>query len=513
MLNDPFELVYQKAYHHIQADISREVNGKCADPCMADTSVKEVYTVPEPVKTGTSLQDIGRTASDNSKRKPINSNDTIQILEHLNGNIGDFSTNDSLICIEDITDPTGYMFLSLSDTSNTSKQPSAIERRKESNNLNVTEGTNVYQLPKNSSGTSHAKWMENGQNTDENILFPDKRSSSCEEYKGEQIFSSTSHLDSKAERDILLPSQESDSHTDEELKAIVATRISVCIQNALGQSKICTKENHNSGSCVTTATPDKNIAGPHTYSFPFTTPVMKKTGLPAPVNCDTGASLETLQKVCLQGNAKSLNTGLASGLKTPLSQLKISTHRRSNSSTASVNSHEELNKGFCISSDLLRDRSFSYVQGISVNGVVQHTSVSGSEEKFSSLKFDNGSLEVKEKDTLTSSHNELCCFHSHEQRNITANGGDIKTIMETDCVFDGQMLRTVGNDMLLMEESDQRKQKYIINNQVNGNCLDLHRSNPICSPSDINGKILVKCIPVLHKCPINLSLLQNCTLE
>jgi hypothetical protein len=486
---------------------------------VADTSVKEVYTVPEPVKTGTSLEDVGRTTSDNSKRNSVNSSDVIQKLEHLNGTIGDFGTNDSLICIEDITDPTGYMFPSLSDTSDASKQSSSIERRNESNNLNVTKGTNVHQLVKSNSGTSDTKWMEDGQSTDDNILFPDIRSSSCEEYKGEQIFSSTSHVDSKPETDILLPPREvtirSDSHTDEELKAIVATRISACIRNALGQSKICTKENHisghNSGSRVTATTPDMNIAVPHTFSFSFTTPSMKKTGLPAPVNCDTDASLETLQKVCLQGSAKSLNTGLASGLKTPVSQMKIPTHRRSSSSTVSVDSYGERNKAF-YTSDLLCDRSFSYVQGISDDGVLQCPSVSGSEEKFSSLKFANGSLELKEKDTFTSSRNELCCFRSDEQRNVTANGRDIRTIMETDCMFDGQMLHTVGKDMLLMEESDQRKHKYV--NQVNGNCLDLDRNNPICSPSDINGKILVKCVmPGLHRCLLIFGQFQNCKLE
>jgi hypothetical protein len=519
MLNDPFELVYQKAYH-IQADNSCEVNGKCADPCVANTSVKEVYAVPEPVKTDTSLQDVGRTTSDNSKRNSVNSSDVIQILEHLNGTIGDFGTNDSLICIEDITDPTGYMFPSLSDTSDASKQSSAIERRNESNNLNVTKGTNVHQLVKSSSGTSHTKWMEDGQITDVNILFPDIRSSSREEFKGEQIFSGTSHVDSKPEPGMLLPSQEvtikSDSHTDEELKAIVATRISACIQNALGQSKICTKENHisghNSGSHVTAATPDRNIAVPHTYSFSYTTPSVKKTGFPAPVNCNTGAPLETLQKVCLQGSAKSLNTGLASDLKTPVNQMEIPTHRRSSSSTASVDSYGECNKAFYTSSDLLRDRSFSYVQGISNDGVLQCPSVSGSEEKFSSPKFANGSLELKDKDTFTSSRNELRCFRSHEQRNVTANGRDIRTIMETDCMFDGQMLHAVGKNMLLMEESDQQKHKSM--NQVNGNCLDLDKNNAVCSPSDINGKILVKCvIPGLHRCLLIFSQLQNCKLE
>ncbi|PNF32716.1 hypothetical protein B7P43_G11592 [Cryptotermes secundus] len=507
MLNDPFELVYQKAYH-IPANISCEVNGKCADPYVANTSVKDVYTVSVPVKTGTALQDICRTTSDNSKGNSINSNDVIQLLEHLNGDIDDFGTDDSLICIEDITDPTGCKFLSLSDTSDASKQSFTTERRNESNNLNIAKGTDVRQLVKDNNGTSHTKWMEDGQSTDANNLFPNVQSSLCKEYNGEQIFSNVGHSGIKAETGIMLTSQEviikSDSHTDEELKAIVATRINACIQNALGQSKMFTKENyisdHNSGSHVTAATPDKNIVVPHTYSLSFTTLAIEKTGLPASINSDEGASLETLQMLCQQGNAKSVNIGMASGLKTPLNRMKIPTPKRSSSSTVSVGSYGELNKAFCTvaslntSPDLLCDRSFSDVRGISDDGAVQFPSVSGSVEKFSALKCANDQLEVKEKDALASFLNEPCCFSSYEQRNVAANGRAIKAIMETDCVFDGETLNTVGKDILHVEETDQQKHEYM--NRVPGNCLDTDRNDPKCTPSDINdylaGNIYVR---------------------
>jgi hypothetical protein len=88
----------------------------------------------------------------------------------------------------------------------------------------------------------------------------------------------------------------------------------------------------------------------------------------------------------------------------------------------------------------------------------------------------------------------------YEQRNVAANGRAIKTIMETACVFDGQTLHTVGKDILQVEETDKQKHEYL--NLVPGNCLDINRNDPTCTPSDINGKVLVKCIiPGLYRCP------------
>jgi hypothetical protein len=501
MLNDPFELVYQRAYHLPTENY--EVNDKSPDSYVTNTNVKEVSTTV-PVKTVTSLQDI-RSTTGNFKANAVYSNDVAQILEHLNEDIGEFNTEDSLIFIEDVTDPTGHMSLSLSDTSCVSKQLSATERRNESSDLNFTNTINVYQPVENSNGIFHTKTVENGQNIVENNSFVHIRSSCCNGYNGEQNYFSAGCIHRKTERDVLSPSQEvtlnSNSHTDEELKAIVASRISACIQNALGQTKLPTKEtwisDHNSSSHITAAAPVKTIVVPHVQSslkhsdaFPFASSEIRKTNLPAALNGDMDASVEVLQMLCQQGNENSVNTILASSMKTPLDRLKLPT--RSSGSTASVESYGELNKAFCTfasshsemntSPDLLCDRSFSDVRGI--------ISVSGSTEKFSFLKCANNNLEVNMNGALNSFGNELYCSSSCEHKNVTADGRKIETVIEKYGKCGEETVSSVGKDVLQVENTDQKKHDYI--NLAQENSLHIDKNTSTCSPSNNDGKILVK---------------------
>jgi hypothetical protein len=504
MLNDPFELVYQKAYN-LPTDASYEGNNKSTDPQLTNTSVKGASTTPMPICTVPSMQDIGSTTLNNCEGYSVHSNGMAQTLEHLNE--GEFGVENSLICIEDITDPSGCMFLSLSDTSHTSKQSSATERRTVSNDLNITNTINVHQIVKNSSKLYNAKSVEKRQNIDESNLFSHVRCSCYNGHNEEQNCFSVVCTDKKAETDVFLPSQENTINTgfntDEELKAIVANRISACIKHALGKLKLSTKENdicdHSSASHVTAATPDKNVV-PHTYlshkdshSLLLASPAIKKTGLSPAVNGDVDVSVEALQVVCQQGNVNSVNTGLVTCLNTSLDRLKIPAPRESSSSsTVSVISYGELNKAFCtiVSSnsttntppDQSCDNLSSDFRVTINNGSVKFPSISGSVEKVSSLKCVN-SLDVKKNGALNNFGNKSCCSIPIGHKNVTANGGNIETIIKINGVCDEQTMHLTGKDML------QRKNEYT--NLVHENSLDTDKNTSTCSPSNIDGKILV----------------------
>lgn len=503
MLNDPFELVYQKAYH-LPADTSYEVNDKSSDSYMTNTNVKEVSTPSVPIKTVTAFQDTCSINSDNFKADSVHSND-VQILEHLNAGIGKFCTEDSFICIEDVTDPTGHI---LSDSSCASKQSSAAGRRNESTDINITNTVSI-QTMKNGNGICHAKTVENGQSVVENNLIPHLRSSCCNGHNGKHNCPTVGCIDRETETDVLLPSQEvtfnSNSHTDEEVKAFVASRISACIQNALGQTKLSVKENwiydHRSSSHVTATAPVTKIVVPHvcsTHRRSDASSEVKKAGLPAVMNGGMDASVEALQMLCQQGNANVVNNVLASSLKTSLTRLNVPTQRRG-SSSASADSYGELNNAFCtsvssqstvnISPDQMCDRSFFNVRGITDDGSLKLSSVSSSTDKCFSLNYANDFLKFN--GALNSFGNELYCPSSREHKNVTADGRKIEVI-EKNGTYDDKRICSLGKDIFKVEMTNQKKHEYI--HLAQESSLNIDRNTSMCSPSKMDGKILLKVI-------------------
>lgn len=517
MLNDPFELVYQKAYH-LQTDTSCEEHDGSAHACMTNENITEVCKIPVPNKTVKAVQATGSTAIDNTKGKAVNSHGVVQVQGNLSDSIVKFSGEDSLICIEDITDPTGHMYLSLSDASDASKQSSAVERRNESGFLHITDTSNVHQAVKDGDGIFETKLVEAVQGISENNLFLNVRNSFCIGHNEKQKNRfSAGCIDSTAETHVVSQCQSvtinSNSHTDEELKAIVTNRISACIKSALGQSKLSTRENDISdpslSSDITSCTPDKKIFMPQRYSshkhlqlLSFASPAAKKTVIPASQILDMNASTEAFPLMFQQGKTNSVNTGSASYQKTPLDSLKMLTQRGSSSSTASVDSYGELNKAFyknVVSAstmntlpDHLCDGSFLYGVGVSDAGAVQLASVSGCVEKSCSLKCANDSSNVSKNTVFNSSGNELCCFGLSEHKTVGANGRDVKTVTEINGVCDEKTALSAQTDRVQKANTDQRKHEYM--NLFHEKSMDIDKNISTCGMSDINGKILTKSI-------------------
>lgn len=514
MLNDPFELVYQKAYN-LQTDTSNEVHDGNAHTRVTNTSVREVHKIPVTTRTVTALQDTGGTSADNLKGKTVDSNGVVQMLENLNDSIAEITGEDSLICIEDITDPTRCMCLSLSDASDASKQSSAVEKRNELGFLNITNTANVHQTVNDSSGIFDTKWVKVGQGSGENNSFLNVRNSVFSGHNEKQNCFIAGCVPSELETHALSQCQgvtiNSNFHTDEELKAIVTNRISACIENALGQGKLSTRENDifypSLNSDITSCTLDK-IVMPQTCSshkdlqlLSFATPTAKKTGIPASQIDDVNASVEAFPMMFQQDKANLVNTGLASGLKTSLDSLKISTWRGRSSSTASVDSYGELNKAFCANGvsptttnthpDHLCDGSFSHGVGVSDAGAFQLSSVSRSVEKFCSLSCTNDSAEV-ENAVFNSSANELCCFSLSGHKTLIANGRNVEAVTEASGMCDEQATLSAQTDRVQKENTDQRKSEYM--NLFHEKFMDIDKNISTCSTSDINGKILRKAI-------------------
>jgi hypothetical protein len=499
ILNDPFELVY-----HLQSDTSCEVYDGSAHACVTNVSITEVHQTPLPSKTVTALQETGNTTTDNLKGNTVNSNGVVQVLENLNDSIVEFSGEDSLICIEDITDPTGHMYLSLSDASDASKQSSAAERRTESGFLTITNTSNVHQAVKGGNGIFETKLVEAGQGIGENNSFLDVRNSVYSAHNGKQNCFGAGCRDGKAATHVLSQCQgvtiNSNSHTDEELKAIVTNRISACIKNALGQSKLSARESDVSdpslSSDITSCTPDMPqmySSHKHLQLLSFASPAAKKTVTSTSQIRDMNASAETFQIMFQQGKANSVNTGLASDLKTHLGSLKMSTQRGSSSSTGSVDSYGELNKAFYANAvsptivntlpDHLYDGTFSYGIGVCDTGAV---------EKSCSLKRTNDSSEVKANTVSTVSGNEVYCFSSSGCKTVRADGRDVETITEINGMFDKQTAHSARTDGVQKENTDQWKCEYM--NLFHEKSMNIDKNMSTCSTSDINGKILVKFI-------------------
>jgi len=514
MLNDPFELVYQKAYH-LQTDTSCEEHDGSAHTCVTNENITEVRKIPVPNKTVTAVQETASTIIDNIKVKAVNSNGVVQVQGNLSDSIVKYSGEDSLICIEDITDPTGHMYLNLSDACDASKQSSAVERRNESGFLHITDTSNVHQAVKDGDGIIETKLVEVVQGIGENNLFLNVRNSFCSGHNEKQknCFSAGC-TDSTAETRVVSQYQgitiNSNSHTDEELKAIVTNRISACIKNALGQSMLPTRENDVSDSSlssdITSCTPDKKIM-PQMYSshkhlqlLSFASPAAKKTVIPASQIPDMNASAEAFPVMFQQGKTNSVNTGLASDQKTPLDGQKMSTQRGSSSSTASVDSYGELNKAFYTNvvsasvmntlPDHLCDGSFLYGIGVNDAGAVQLASVSGCVEKSCFLKRANDSSNVSKNTVFNSSGNELCCFSLSEHKTVRANGRDVETVTEISGVYDEQTALSAKADRLQKANNGQRKHECM--NLFHEKSMDIDKNISTCSMSGINGKILIK---------------------
>lgn len=508
MLNDPFELVYQKAYN-LQTDNSCEEHDGSAHACVTNENITEVCKIPVPNKTVRAVQGTGNTTIDNIKGKAVNSNGVVQVQENLSDSVIKFNGEDSLICIEDITDPTGHMYLSLSDASDASKPSSAVERRNQSGFLRITDTSNVHQAVKNGDGIFETKLVEVVQGIGENNMFLNVRNSFCGGHNEKQknCFSAGCR-DSTAETHVVSQCQgitiNSNSHTDEELKAIVTNRISACIKNALEQSKLSTRENDISdpslSSDITSCTPDKKIVMPQMYSshkhlqlHSFATLSAKKTVIPASQIPDMNASVEAFPMVFQQGKTNSMNTGLASDQKTPLDSLKMSTQRGSSSSTASIDSYGELNKAFYTNvvsastkntlPDHLCDGSFLYGIGVSDAGAVQLASVSGCVEKSCSLKYVNDSSNVS-KNTVFNSLSE--------HKTLRANGRDVERVTEINVVYDEQTALSAQTDRIQKANTGQRKHEYM--NLFLEKSMDIDKNISTCSMSDINGKILIEFI-------------------
>jgi len=514
MLNDPFELVYQKAYH-LQTDTSCEEHDGSAHACVTNENITEVHEIPVPNKTVKAVQETGSSTIENIKGKAVNSNGVVQVQGNLSDSIVKFSGEDSLICIEDITDPTGHMYLSLSDAS---KQSSAVERRNESGFLHITDTSNVHQAVKDGDGIFETKLFEVVKGVGENNLFLNVRNSFCNGHneKHKNCFSAGC-IDSTAETHVVSQCQDitinSNSHTDEELKAIVTNRISACIKNALGQSKLSTRENDISdpslSSDITSCTPDKKIVMPQMYSshkhlqlLSFASPAAKKTVIPASEIPDMNASAAAFPMMFQQGKINSVNTGPTSVQKTPLDSVKMSTQRGSSSSTASVDSYGELNKAFYTNvvsastmntpPDHLCDGSFLYGIGVSDAGAVQLASVSGCVEKSYSLKCANDSSNVSKNTVFSSSGNELCCLNLSEHKTVRANGRDVKTVTEINGVYDEQTAHSAQTDRVQKANTGQRKHEYV--NLFHEKSMDIDKNISTCGMSDIDGKILIKSI-------------------
>jgi len=517
MLNDPFELVYQKAYH-LQIDTSCEEHDASAHAYVTNENITEVCKIPVPNKTFTADQETGNTTIDNTKGKAVNSNGAVQVQDNLSDSIIKFNGEDSFICIEDITDPTGHMNLSMSDASDASKQSSAVERRNKSGFLHITGTSNVHQAVKDGDGIFETKSVKVVQGNGENNMFLNVRNSFCNGHdeKQKNCFSAgcrdstvETHLVSQCQGVII----DSNSHTDEELKAIVTNRISACIKNALGRSKLSTRENDNSdrsiSSDITSCTPDKKIVMPQMYSshkhlqlLSFASPSAKKTVIPASQILDMNASAEAFPVVFQQRKTNSVNTGLASDQKIPLDILKMSTQRGSSSSTASIDSYGELNKAFYTNvvsastmntlPDHLCDGSFLYGIGVSDAGAVQLASVSGCVEKSCSLKYANDSSNVSKNTVFNSSGNEVCCSSLSEHKTVRANGRDVETVTEINGVYDEQTALSAQTDRVQKANTGQRKHEYM--NLFLEKSMDIDKNISTCSMSGINGKILIKSI-------------------
>jgi len=517
MLNDPFELVYQKAYH-LQIDTSCEEHDASAHAYVTNENITEVSKIPVPNKTFTAVQETGNTTIDNTKGKAVNSNGIVQVQENLSDSIIKFNGEDSLICIEDITDPTGHMYLSMSDASDALKQSSAVERSNKSGFLHITGTSNVHQAVKDGDGVFETKLVEVVQGIGENNMFLNVRNSFCNGHdeKQKNCFSAGCR-DSTAETHVVSQCQgiiiDSNSHTDEELKAIVTNRISACIKNALGRSKLCTRENDISdpslSSDITSCTPDKKIIMPQMYSshknlqlLSFASASTKKTVIPASQIPDMNASVEAFPMVFQQGKTNSVNIGLASDQKTPIDSLKMSTQRGSSSSTASIDSYGELNKAFytnVVSASTMNtlpehlcDGSFMYGIGVSDAGAVQLASVSGCVEKSYSLKYANDSSNVSKTTVFNSSRNEVCCSSVSEHNTVRANGRDVESVTEINGVFDKQIALSAQTDRVQKANTGQRKHEYM--NLFHEKSMDIDKNISTCSMSDINGKILIKSI-------------------
>lgn len=517
MLNDPFELAYQKAYH-LQNDTSCDERDGSTHACVTKENTTEVCKIPVPNRTVTAVQETGSTTIDDNEGKAVSSNGVVQVQGNLSDSIVKFSGEDSLICIEDITDPTGHMYLSLSDASDASKQSSAVERRNESGFLHITATSNVHQAVKDGNGIFETKLVEAVQGIGENNLFLNVRNSFCNGHneKQKKCFSAGC-IDSTAETHVVSQCQgvavNSNSHTDEELKAIVTNRISACIKNALGQSKLSTRENDISdpslSSDITSFTPDKKIVIPQMYSshkhlqlLSFASPAAKKTVIPASQIPDVNASAGAFPVMFQQGKTNTVNIGPASDLKTRLDSLKMSTQRGSSSSTASVDSYGELNKAFYTNvvsastmntlPDHLCDGSFLYGIGVGDAGAVQLASVSGCVEKSCSLKCANDSSNISKNTVFNSSGNELCCFSLSEHKTVRANGRDVETVTEINGVYDEQTALSAQTDRAQKAHTGQRKLEYM--NLFHEKSMDIDKNISTCSMSDINGKIHNKSI-------------------
>lgn len=513
MLNDPFELVYQKAYH-LETDTSCEEHYGSAHACVTNENITEVHKIPVPNKTFTAVQETSSTTIDNIKGKAVNPSGVVQVQMNLSDGNVTFSGEDSLICIEDITDPTGHMYLSLSDAS---KQSPAVERRNESCFLHITDTSNVHQAVKDGNGIFETKLDEVVQGIDENSLFLNVRNSFCSGHNEKQNCFSAGCIDSTAETRVMAQCQgitiNSNSHTDEELKAIVTNRISACIKNALGQSKLSTRENDISDPSlrcdITSCTPDKKIVMPQMYSshkhlqlLSFASPAAKKTVTPPSQIPDMNASAEAFPLMFQQGKTNSVYTGLASDQKTPLDSLKISTQRGNSSSTASVDSYGELNKAFYTNvvsastmnalPDHLYDGLFLYGTGVSDAGAVQLASVSGCVEKSCSLKCANDSSNVSKNAVFNSSGNELCCFSLSEHKTVRTNGRDAEIVTEINGVYDEQTALSAQTNRVQKANTGQRKYEYM--NLFHEKSMDIDKNISTCSMSGINGKILIKSI-------------------
>ncbi|XP_069703226.1 uncharacterized protein [Periplaneta americana] len=218
MLNDPFELVYQKAFCSSE-DTSLCIENKLSSSDATNIIIKEAKIESSTLDNGKSSDKLQENTR-SQHRKELTRNIGVDIeVSAIN------DSEDSIICIEDISDPMDVKCLSFSDNSDIFKHVS-----------NIQNSTNVKNVDQNRQSEPSQCYT----NIDKDII----------------LFSPTTDIRNNSK-----------PHTDEELKAMVANRINVCIQNALEQSKIPLKENelchHNSLPRIL-LTPEKSST--HNYS-------------------------------------------------------------------------------------------------------------------------------------------------------------------------------------------------------------------------------------------------------